>query len=537
VKLGSGLSRERIRPDLLAGVTLAALAVPEVLGYARIAGLPVETGLYTLLLPAVAFAVLGASRHLVVGADSASAAILASGLAGVALDRLVPLAGTVALLVGALLVLARLVRLGALGNFLSRTVLVGFLTGVGISVAVGQLGEVLGVPVAAHEVPGKVVEIVRGLPHAQPVGVAVAAGVVVVVLVARRVSRRIPGALLAVVAAIVVTVAAGLPVDTVGPVPAGLPGVGLPALSLADLRTALPVALSIVVVVLAQSAATARAYADRYGETPDTDADVVGLAGANLAAAFTGTFPVNGSPTKSQMVDSAGGRSQVAMLAAAVVAAGVVLGATGPLASLPLAALAAVVLLIGLELVDVKGLRRLWAVRRHEFAVAAVTAAAVVGLGVETGIAVAVAASVVDHLRHSYSPHSAVLRKSAAGHWRSDPVAPGARTEPGLVVYRFGSGLYFANASRFAEDVTTLTSGDPIRWFCLDAAAIGDVDYTAGTVLQRVRERLDRAGVRLVLSTVIDSVRRELDRDGVLPGVTVFGTSGEALDAFRTASH
>jgi sulfate permease, SulP family len=384
------------------------------------------------------------------------------------------------------------------------------------------------------------VEIVRGFSAVEPVGLTLAAGVVVVVLVLRRVSRRIPGALLAVVAAIVVSAVAGLPVATVGPVPSGLPGFTVPALSLDALRTVLPTALSMVVVILAQSAATARAYASRYEERPDTDADVVGVAGANLAAAFTGTFPVNGSPTKTQMVDSAGGRSQVSMLAAAVVALVVVLLLTRPLEALPLAALAAVVLLIGLELVDVKGLVRLWRVRRTEFAVAVVTALAVVLLGVETGIAVAVAASVIDHLRHSYSPHSAVLRKSEAGHWRSDPVAAGARTVPGLVVYRFGSGLYFANASRFAEDVTTLTSGEPVRWLCLDAAAIGDVDVTAGAVLDQVRARLERAGTRLVLSNLTDSVAHELDRYGVLSALgpdAIFGTSGEALEAFRATPH
>ncbi|WP_181781217.1 SulP family inorganic anion transporter, partial [Pseudonocardia pini] len=492
---GRGLEfrRDRLLPDVVAGATLAALAVPEVLGYARIAGMPVETGLYTLLLPAIVFAVLGASRHLVVGADSATAAILAAGLASLAAtgsDRFVELAGTTAVVVAALLVVARVVRLGALGSFLSRTVLVGFLTGVGISVAVGQLGEVLGIPVTARDVPARLVELVRGWEEIDPVGLAVAAGVVVLVLVLRRVDRRIPGALLAVVAAIALTAVAGLAVPTVGPVPSGLPRPTLPSLTLDDLSAVLPVALSIVVVILAQSAATARAYAGRYGEAADTDADVVGLAGANLAAACTGTFVVNGSPTKTQMVDSAGGRSQLAMLAAAVVAVVVVLVLTPPLALLPLAALAAVVLLIGIELVDVAGLRRLWAVRRAEFAVAVVTALAVVVLGVETGIVVAVAASIVDHLRHSYSPHNAVLRKSADGHWRSEEVAPGERTLEGLVVYRFGSGLYFANASRLVEDVTTLTStGTPVRWFCLDAAAVGDVDFTAGAVLDQIRER------------------------------------------------
>ena len=180
--------------------------------------------------------------------------------------------------------------------------------------------------------------------------------------------------------------------------------------------------------------------------------------------------------------------------------------ATGLLGGLPLAALAAVVFLIGVELVDVAGMRRILAVRRAEFVVAVLTALAVVVLGVEDGIVVAVVVSIIDHLRHSYAPRSSVLVKSPAGHWRSLPVAPGARTADGLLVYRFGSGLYFANVSRLVADLVTIVGeGPPVRWLCLDAAAIGDVDYTAAAVLTQLVQREQRAGVRVVLSNVVDA--------------------------------
>ncbi|WP_172457562.1 SulP family inorganic anion transporter [Pseudonocardia sp. N23] len=538
------LRRGGLLPDVLAGLTLAALAIPEVLGYARIAGMPVESGLYTMVLPMIVFALLGASRRLVVGADSATAAMLAAGLGALAVPAASPeyvrLAGTTALVVGVLLIVARVVRLGALANFLSRTVLVGFLTGVGVQVAIGQLPEALGLQPVPGQVPEKVVGIVEHLGDATPVAVATAAGVVVIVLVARRISRRIPAALVAVVAAIVVTAVAGLDrlgLLVLGAVPAGLPEPALPSLALDDLRAVLPIALSMLVVILAQSAATSRAYAARHGETPDTDRDVVGLAGANVAAAFTGAFVVNGSPTKTQMVDGAGGRSQLAHLTAAAVTVVVILLLTPFLSMLPLAALAAVVLLIGVELVDVAGMRRIWTLRRGEFVVALLTAVAVVVLGVETGIVVAVAASIADHLRHSYAPRSSVLVKSPEGHWRSLPVAAGARTVDGLVVHRFGSGLYFANASRFAEDVRLLTAtGPPVRWYCLDAAAIGDVDYSAGTVLLAVDDALRAAGVRMVVSNLVDPVRGQLDRYGVTARIGetgCFDTSGEVLEAFQ----
>ena len=540
------LRRAELLPDVVAGVTLASLAVAEVLGYARIAGMPVETGLYTLLVPVVVFALLGSSRHLVVGADSATAAILAAGLAGLAVPasaRYVQLAGAAALLVAALLLLARLARLGFLADFLSRTVLVGFLTGVGIQVAAGQLGDMLGIRTPGASLPDKVVELATGLSGTNGVAVAVSACVIVLVLGLRRVSRRIPGALVAVVAAIAAGRALDLPrrgVAVLGPVPGGLPLPSLPGVSLADVRALLPIAAAMCVVILAQSAATSRAYAARYNEQVDTDSDLVGLAGANVGAALTGSFVVNGSPTKTQMVDEAGGRSQLAQLAAAATVLVVVAALTGLLDTLPLAALASVVFLIGVDLMDVAGMRRIHAVRRTEFVVAALTALTVVLLGVQTGITVAVVASIIDHLRHSYDPHNAVLVKSPAGHWRSVPVTAGARTVAGLVVYRFGSGLYFANAVRFADDIALLTrSGPPLTWFCLDGAAIGDVDYSAAAVLARVQKRLQAAGVHIVLANINESVAAQLERYGLTaaldPGAS-FDTAGEVLEAYQKAT-
>jgi len=539
--------RSRLLPDALAGVTLAALAIPEVLGYARIAGMPVVTGLYTMLVPLVVFALLGASRHLVIGADSATAAILAAGLGALAVPgspRYVQLAGTAALLVAILLVLARVLRLGFLANFLSRTVLVGFLTGVGIQVAVGQLGPLLGVAEGRADGGGSTVrqlwQVLRGLPSAHPATVAVSLAVLAVVLGCRRVARRIPGALLAVIGAIAASHLFTLPargVAVLGAVPAGLPGFAVPGLTSADLAALLPMVVSMAVVVLAQSAATSRAYALRYGEPMDGDADLVGMAGANLAASVTGAFVVNGSPTKTQMVDSAGGRSQLAQLSAAAVVLLVLVVLTGPLAALPLAALASVVFLIGVELVDLAGLRRIYQVRRTEFGVALLTAAAVVFLGVEQGILLAITASVVDHLRHSYHPRSSVLAKSPAGHWRSLPVAPGARSTAGFVIYRFGTSLYFANASRLAQDVRLLVgTGPPVAWFCLDGAAIGDVDYSAALVLGLVFDELRAANIRLVCSNIIDPVRADLDHYGLTAKIGAdgyFGTSGEVLAAYQ----
>jgi sulfate permease, SulP family len=532
------VERSRLPADALAGLTLAAIGIPEVLGYAKIAGMPLVTGLYTMLLPMAAFAILGSSRHLVVAADSATAAILAAALTGLAVagsPAYVRLAGLAALLTAGMLLAARLARLAFLANFLSRTVLVGFLTGVGIQVAAGQLPDMIGVSAAGQSTVPKLLHTVRALPHVHWADVAVSAGVIAIVLAARLISRRIPGSLVAVIVAIAVSQAAGLArhgVAVVGSVPRGLPSLVLPAFGWHAAGALTGVAASMFVVILAQSAATSRAYAVKYQEEFSEATDLDGLGAANVAAAFTGTFVVNGSPTKAQIVDSAGGRSQLSPLTAAAVVLIVLVALTGPLAYLPVAALAAVVFLIAVELIDVAGMRHILATRKHEFVVALLTTAAVVGLGVEYGIILAIFASIVDHLRHSYSPLNSVLVKSAEGHWRTVPVGPGARTMEGLVVYRFGTSLYYANAAKLAEDIAALVGhGTPLRWLVLDCAAIGDVDYTASAVLTKVAEHLHQRHVRLVISSVLAPVRQQLDRYGISIDAC-YDTSGEALEAF-----
>ena len=539
------IDRSGVSAEVLAGITLAALGIPEVLGYAKIAGMPVVTGLYTMLLPMAVFAVLGSSRHLVVAADSATAAILAAALTGLAVagsQRYVHLAGLAALLAGAMLLLARLTRLGFLANFLSRTVLVGFLTGVGIQVAAGQLPAMLGVTAAGKQTLTGFLDTVRALPDTHRADLAVSIGVILVVLGAGRLTRRIPGMLIAVIIAISVSKAADLAdhgVAVVGPVPRGLPTLGLPALGWHDTALLLGAAASMFVVILAQSAATSRAYAGKYEEPLSEETDLVGLGAANAVAAFSGTFVVNGSPTKAQMVDSAGGRSQLAQLTSAAVVLIVLLLLTGPLAYLPEAALAAVVFLIAIGLIDVSGMRRILACRRQEFTIALLTTAAVVFLGVEYGIVLAVVASIIDHLRHSYNPRNSVLVKSPAGHWQPAPVVPGARTEEGLVVYRFGTSLYYANASRLLDDIAALAGhGGPLRWLVFDCAAIGDIDYTASAVLTRVIEHVHRRHIRFVVSTALGPERQQLDRYGISAALgpnAYYDTPGEALEAFHAA--
>ena len=448
-----------------------------------------------------------------VAADSATAALLSAGLAGLAAagsERYVALAGTVALMVAALLVLARVVGLGFLANFLSRTVLVGFLTGVGVTVAIGQLGDLLGVDPGTGDAPERLVHVLSELPHAHLPTVLVGGAVILSCWRAGRSTRGYrwrcsPWSRRSSADAVLGLTAFGVAV--LGPVPSGIPGLALPALAPADLAAAFPLAASMVVVILAQSAATARAYAARFDEQVDTDADLLALGGANLAAALTGTFVVNGSPTKTQMVVGAGGRSQVAQLAASSWSASC--------ARWPPACWA--------------GCR--WPRWPPSCSSSASNSSTWPGCGGSWPCggpssslrcsprwpwwcsASRRGSSSPSWCRSSITcgtatpPAAACWSKSPAGHWRSLPVAPGARTAEGLLVYRFGSGLYFANVSRLVADLVTIgAEGPPVRWLCLDAAAVGDVDYTAAAVLTQLVQREQRAGVRVVLSNVVDGV-------------------------------
>ena len=545
------LDRARIPSDIVAGVTLAALGIPEVMGYTTIAGMPVITGLYTILIPIAVFALLGSSRHLVVGADSASAAIMAAGLAGLAplaSPDYVALAGIVSILTGAILLLARIVRLGFLADFLSRSVLIGFLTGVGIQVAMGQVAGMLGVPGGTTGgTIEKFIDTLGEIGQTSIATLAVTLGIVIVIQGLKLVSRKIPGALIAVIGAIAGSwifdwSAHGIAV--LGTVPSGLPDFGLPSPGWDEWETLVATAASIFIVVLAQSAATSRAYAAKYGDRFNENVDLVGLSLANVSAGFSGTFVVNGSPTKTQMVDGAGGRSQLSQLTTAVIVLIVLLFLTKPLRYMPATVLSTIVFLIGIELIDIKGMRTILRWRVDEFVVAAATGLVVVAVGVKQAILLAIVLSVIDHLRRSYHPRD-TLEVRTGGKVRpvrvSDDVVstPGEDIEPGLVVYRFAADIYYANASRLSEEINSILGrpqGAPV-WFAMDAAGIADIDFSGGQTLRDLLKEMKLRGTRLVMAHVDPEVRTELDRYGITSVVgegAYFDTLDDLVSAYRT---
>jgi high affinity sulfate transporter 1 len=533
--------------NLLAGITLAAMNIPQSLGYTKIAGTPVITGLYTLLLPLIAFAVFGSSRYLVVAADSATAAILAGSLAGLAppgSERYVALASLVALLTGILLFLARLLKLGFLADFLSQTVLVGFLTGVGFQVGIAMLGEMLGLEVHSRKTALQFLEVLGSVRQVRGLTVGISLAVVVCILLLSKFAPRWPGPLFAVAGAM----AAGAyfhlgdrGVALLGPVPGGLPRLGFPKLDLKDVELLFPIAISCFVMIVAQSAATSRAYATRHRQKDDENADLIGLGAANTAAAFSGTFVVNGSPTQTAMVERSGGTSQLALLATAGVVALVLLFLTKPLQFLPQCVLGAVVFTIAVRLIDLRGLA---AIRREspgEFLLAATTAAMVVFVGVEQGIILAMTLSLLRVVDHSYRPHTSVLFEGKDGVWQAKPVAPGATTEPGLAVYRFSAPLFYANANHFSQEVRLLasTAQDHLTWVVIDAGAITDLDFTAARVVREVIRDLAREGTGIAFAHVRAQLRPDLDRHHlteVIESRRIFDALHEAVANLRGKS-
>ena len=538
----------RLGPDIMAGITLAALGIPEVMGYTKIIGTPVITGLYTLFLPVVVFAVFGSSRHLVVSADSATAAMVAAGLASRLVapspEKYLALTSLIGLVAGGILLLARLLRLGFLADFLSRTVLVGFLTGVGIQVALGELHGMLGIEKGGHGVIRQLLFTLHHLPQTNLTSLFIALTVVGVIVGSELFAPRFPGALLAVIGMIAASAVfhwGDRGVHVVGAVPSGLPHLGIPDVTSADVMLILPIAFSCFIVILAQSAATSRAYAMRYRDNFSQNVDLVGLSLANAAAACSGTFVVNGSPTKTAMVDTAGGRSQWSHLTTAAVVLLVLLFLTRPLSFLPEAVLAAIVFLIGVKLVDHKGLAEIRRQKPREFALALATAGTVVFLGVEAGIILAALVSLLQHVRRSYQPHTAVVVRDADDHWRLEDPVPGRMIVPGLVMYWFGADLFYANVGSFSEDVRRLVneSPSPVRWLVIDSGAITSVDYSAGRALTELFQDLKKAGLVIALARAQVRTRGDLEQLGLkdLIGTNHFFDSRHAcLRAYEAES-
>jgi MFS superfamily sulfate permease-like transporter len=372
------------------------------------------------------------------------------------------------------------------------------------------------------------------VPQANLPTVAFAVGTLLCIYGFRRFLPAIPGAIVAVVLAGVVsavTVASGHGVAVVGEVAGGFPPLGIPAgLAWGDVPRAASIAFACFVIIVAQSAATSRSFAARHGQQVDVDRDLLGLGGANLVAGLTGTFVVNGSPTKTEILDDQKGHTQMANAVMSLIALVFVLVAARLLAPMPTAVLAAIVFAIGVGLVDIRGLQRIRGRRFSEFVIALVTAVVVFAVGVEQGIVLAVVLSLLEIIRRAYRPSDFVIGKGSHGQRVYEPAEPGSQSLPGLVIFRFDAQLFYANANRFVDDVKAVVDGapDPVHWLVLDCSAIDDIDYSAGIALTQLVQFVHQSGAhfgivradaRLLETLRVYGVLDTFSGDRVFPGL------------------
>ncbi|WP_280346674.1 SulP family inorganic anion transporter [Nocardia neocaledoniensis] len=543
--------RAWLRPDVVAGVTVAAYLIPQVMAYATVAGLPPVVGLWATIAPLAVYVLLATSRQLSVGPESTTALLTAVALAPLAAGdpaRYAALAALLALLVGGLCLLASAARLGVLADLLSRPVLIGYLAGTAGLMIVSQLGRVTGVPVDGQSVIAQLRSFAAGIADWHPPTALLAGSVLAVLVVLARWAPRAPGPLLAVLAATVAVAVFSLErfgIDVIGEVPAGLPVPGLPAIAAADVVALLLPAAGIAVVGFSDNALTARAFAARHGERVRVNTELAGLGATNVAAALTHGFPVSCSGSRTTIADLMGARSQlyaVVTLASVLI---VLFGATGVLAQFPTAALGALVVYAALRLIDVPEFRRIGRFRRSELLLALVTAVSVLVLGVLYGVAVAIALSVFDLLRRIARGHDAVLGfvPDVAGMHDVDDY-PEAEPLAGLVVYRYDAPLFFANADDFRERALAAVdwwadrSGEPVRWFVLNVEANVEVDLTALDAVEQVRAELAARGIVFAMARVKHDLRADLDAFGLTERIGpdhLYPTLPTAVEAFRAA--
>jgi high affinity sulfate transporter 1 len=516
-----GYRHSWLRPDLVAGLTVGAMLVPQSMAYAELAGVPAATGLYAALLAPVAYALVGTSRHLGTGPEPGTAILAATGVAAVAGTsgdgvRYLSLMAALALMVAAIAGLGWLLRLGFVAQLLSKPVLVGYISGVGLVLLSSQLAAFTGVPITSGTFFPRVVEFAGDLDAVRLVTVALATGCLVVILALRRRAPAMPGALIAVGLAAIVSVLFDLPGrgdPTIGPIPSGLPPLAVPDVTLGDLQRLLPVALGVTFVGFSDNVLTGRAIATRMDYRIDANQELAGLAAANLGAGIAQGMPVSSSASRTAVAASLGGVTSVVSIVASAVVAATLLVAGDVLAVVPRAALAAVIVAAAFAIIDVTGFRALWRVSRTEFGLAVVTSLGVMVFDVLVGVLIALALSVLVAVGRMAQPEDAILgaRDDLDG-WVPTTTDPRARTLPGLLVYRFDAPLFFVNAEHFRTRLERLLDENPgeEEWVVLDFEGIGEIDATALDGLAEVAELLIARNVTTI--AVARANHRTLDR-------------------------
>ncbi len=538
--------RAWLRPDLLAGVVLAAILVPQGMAYAQLAGLPAVTGLYTTIACLVGYAVFGPSRVLVLGPDSSISPLILAAITPLLLGggsgTAIALAGMLAVLVGLTEIGLGLGKLGFVADLLSKEVQVGYMNGLGITIIVGQLPKLFGFDTHADSFLAEVRAFVDGLDGTETTTLIVGVAVLALLLVLPRVTTRLPAILIAVVGATVASAVFGLAehgVATVGALPQGVPTPTLPWTSAGDVPELLIAAIGITLVSLTDTIATATSFAARRGEEVEPNQEMIGMGVANIAAGLFQGFAVSTSGSRTAVAEQSGAKSQLTGLVGAGLVAALLLFLNSLLADLPQTALAAVVIVAALSLMDIGILRRYLQVRRSAFGVSLVATAGVMLLGVLQGIVVAVALAILLFFRRSWWPHGAVLgRVDAIEGWHDLDTYPDAEQLPGVVVYRWEAPLFFANAGTFRQQIRQLVRERNPHWIVLQCEAVTDVDVTAAEMLEQLDSELNAAGVHLAFAELRDRLQDLTLRYGLMETLDpdhFYPTLDAALQAARAA--
>ncbi len=541
--------RAWLRPDLVAGLVLAAILVPQGMAYAELAGLPAVTGLYTTIACLVGYALMGASRILVLGPDSSVsplifAAIVPLGAAD-SPETAIALAGMLAILTGLILAGIGVAKLGFVADLLSKEVQVGYMNGLGITIIVGQLPKLFGFSTDADTFVEEVKAFFAGLDQTHTTTLVVGLATLAVLLVLPRVTKKLPAILIAIVGATVVSAVLDLSakgVDTVGALPQGLPVPQIPWTQASDIGPLLLAALGIALVSLTDTIATSTSFAARRGDEVRPDQEMIGLGAANLAAGFFQGFSVSTSGSRTAVAEQSGSKSQLTGLVGAGVVAILLLFLNGLLADLPQTALAAVVITAALSLMDFSALARYWRVRRTAFALSVVASLGVIFFGVLEGIAIAIVLSVLLFFRRSWWPHGAVLGEAPDGSWHDITGDIEVIERPSVVVLRWEAPLFFANAGMFHDQVRKLVRAKHASWVVLQCEAITDVDVTAAEMLDQADKQLNTQGVHLAFVELRGRLQElvlryglldTLDRDHFYTSMSAALTDIEAVEAGR----
>jgi len=531
----------------MAGLVLTAILVPQGMAYAELAGLPAITGLYTSILCLVGYALLGPSRILVLGPDSSlgpmiAATILPLAGANGSPSRAIALASMLALLVGAMMILAGVAKLGFVADLLSKPTQIGYMTGLALTILVGQLPKLCGFSVHSDTLIGDITGFVAGVRANETVTAAVLVGLfgLAVILVLQRWLPKVPAVLVAVVASIGAALLfdlAGHGVTLVGTLPQGLPPFTIPKVTTSDFGLLVAGALGISLVALTDTISTASAFAGRIGDEVQANQEMIGIGTANIAAGLFQGFPVSTSGSRTAVAEQSGAKTQVTGLVGAAMIVLMLVAVPGLFRNLPQPTLAAVVMAAALSLADIAGMRRLWSVRRTEFALSIAAFLGVAVLGVLPGIGIAVGLSILNVFRRSWWPYSTRLGRAGDVPGYHDVRSyPRAEQVEGLIVFRFDAPLFFANARAFREQIRAMASSEPRpRWIVVASEPITDVDTTAADMLEDLDEALNGQGISLVFAEMKDPVRAKIERYELTRTIDpehFFPTIESAVEAF-----